>query len=289
MNPLLARLSAAGALAALAGWSALSQAQSPTRPQPPKKEAPKEREVRIAYDEMVHSETTGEGEARKVVLVDGETQVMADRAKWNTKTKVLEGTGNLLMTDPQADGTSEKAVVYWDKGKRLAVLTGNVTITVKPRRKDTQPPPGPPPAGPAPVVLEEDRARVKGDDEEDSPRRHPAVITCDKVEYRYARNQKHAVLTGNFKVVQKLKDKTRTLTARYAEWFGREERILLHGPVKWEDSEGNGGEAPGDVTVYTAENDERIIVPGKGTAILRVKEEDEEEAPPAPSAPSPVR
>src|SRR5437879_4869814 len=62
-----------------------------------------------------HFDRTDEGDGTGFVAVDKDTTVTADKAKWNNKTKIAEATGNLKMTDPQADATGEKGVVYFAK------------------------------------------------------------------------------------------------------------------------------------------------------------------------------
>lgn len=238
--------------------------------------------VDIKASPIEHNDATGLGQGRNVLVIDGETRIRGDEGKWNKKTKQAEATGNLLLTDPEADGTCEKGEIYWAKSKRLVILTGNVTITVKPKQEKTQQAPEKQPSGPAPIAIQNGKAQVQSapppdEDEENAPRKHPAVITCDKVEYQYAKDKKYGKLTGHFKVVQKLKDRTRTITAEHAEWFGLEERLVLHPPVKFEDSKGDSGQSEGIVQVFTKEGDERIIT--KEMALRIRVEEDEEERP----------
>ncbi len=78
-------------------------------------------------------------------------------------------------------------------------------------------------------------------------------------------------------MVQKLSDKTRTLTAQHAEWFGREEKIVLYPPVHFEDTKGSSGDATGEVEVFTKEGDERYITKQSGTIQFRVDDEDEDQ------------
>ncbi len=244
----------------------------------------------IKFESWEHNESTGESEFSKVLAVSDEgTTMHSDVWKLNEKTKTAKATGNLQMTDPQADATGKQADVYYAKGKRLLVLTGDVEILVKPKKDKGEPEPAP---GPAPVTVQDGKATLKdpnADDEESSgsARKHPATITCDKLEYEYAKNRKHALLTGNFKVVQKLSDHTRTLTAGKGEWFGLEDRLLLYPPVHVEDTKGlkefNTDES---VTVFVKEGDERVIAK-KGSGVYEVKDEpDDEEQPKKTEKPS---
>ena len=260
-------LSLAGALI---GYSASPQAKSGPTAAPKK-----ERTIQITADGARHNDATGIGSGKNFVIVDGETTVSGEDAKWNQKNRVAEAAGSLKMSDPQADATSKKAIIQYASSKRIVEMVDDVTITVRPKSRSASP------SGPAPVSIENGTARVKSA-EDDSPRRHPAVITCDRVEYHYARDKKYAKLTGNFKVVHKLKDLTRNVTAKSAEWFGNDDRILLHPPVHFQDTKGQIGDTDQPVTLYTTEGAERI----EATKLKLVfpVEDDEEEAPAKPAA-----
>lgn len=248
---------------------------------PADKPAAKQRTLQITGVGLVHSDATGLGEAKDVELVDGDTILKGDSAKWNMKTETAETIGHLLMTDPRADATGDKAEIQFGKSKRFVVLTGGVKITVKPKSEENAPAA---PNQPMPVEVKNGKA-VAGENagkEDDSVRKHPAVVTCDKAEYWYSKTKKYAILSGSFKVVQTLTDKTRTVTAHHAEWFGKEDKLVLHAPVHFEDTKGQKGDPVGDVVVYTAEGNEKLEVPGK--VILQIKldeDEDEEAAPPS--------
>ena len=197
--------------------------------------------------------------------------------------QIATATGNMSVTDKQADITGEKCVTHFAKSKRLAVVTGNVVIQVKPKKdKDA-------PAAPAPVSLNNGKATLQepspspGDEGASSARKNPATITCDKLEYQYAKDKKHALLTGNFKVVQKLADKTRTLTAEHAEWLGLEEKLILYPPVHAEDTKGMIADSMDIVTVLTKEGVEGISMK-KGTAVVVVPDDDDD----PPTKPTPA-
>jgi lipopolysaccharide export system protein LptA len=274
----------------LVAMAATRQSKPPAQPEQGKSasaaakpdEKQKQRDIVIQVASFIHSDSDGNGEGRNVVVVDGETTVRADTGKWNTESRVAVATGNLSMTDPEADGTSEKAEVYYAKSKKLLIMTGKVTITVKPKKKTDVPAPKAP-ARPAAVVLKDGKATVQPDSqaeddkEKEAPRRYPAVITCDRAEYQYDKKKKLGLLTGHFIVVQKLPDKTRTLTAERAEWYGLEERIVLHPPVHFEDTKGNSGDSKDVMVVYTKEGDDRVE--GKATVIHFKVEADEEDEP----------
>ena len=81
----------------------------------------------------------------------------------------------------------------------------------------------------------------------------------------------------HFKVVQKLSDKTRTLTANHAEWFGLEDKVVLHGPVHVEDTKGLKADTKDEVVLFVKEGQERMLMKG-GTATLPQDDDDEKPA-----------
>lgn len=276
----------ATALLALTAYAAWSQDKNAPKPSA-QKSAPRTWNIEAAAARF--NDATGIGEARQVVVNDPEegTVLHADLWQWNTKTKTAKATGGLLLSDPQAEVTGERADIDYARAKRIAVLTGKVRITIKSKRSVEEAPPTAPPA-PAPVTLQNGQATAQtppaeeGEDSLREARRHPTVVTCDKVEYHYARNKRYALLTGNFKAVQQLPDKTRTLTAKQAEWFGLEDRLVLRGPVHVEDTKGMKGDTPDDVVVYTKEGEERMEMKGKFSGVYPVEEEEDEVAPSPP-------
>lgn len=283
-------------LLALAAYAALPQTKGGARTAPatepsqtaasgkPKGDRPKRQVWNIEYEELVHNDASGEGEAKKVVATsEEETIIRSDLFRWNEKKKEAKATGNLQMSDPQADATATTADIFYAKAKKLIVLTGNVRIVLKPKRKETEDTT----TGSAPPTAQGGKAAAQPkesaeDETTGSARRFPIDITCDKVEYQYAKEKKQAILTGNFRAVQKVDGVTRTITAAYAEWFGNEDRVLLHGPVRFEDTKGRITETKVDVTIFTKEGNERLSVPGPGTAQFPAEEEEEEQktAPP---------
>jgi len=266
---------------ALTAFGAQNIAAPPIVP-PPASTKDDTREIEITFEDWSHNEKTGLSEYKKAVIVDGDTTINSDTAQINRKTKTAFVTGNLRISDPQADVTGEKADVSYAKSKRLAVMTGKVHIILKPKSQKAE-------VAPATIKVDNGKAVVDGEaDDANSAtvtRKQPAEVDCDKVEYEYAKAKKHALLTGSFKVTQKLSDRTRTLTAVKAEWFGNEERLVLTAPVHMEDTKGTKADSNHDVTLYTKEGEERLKMgPGKMT----VPVEDEDQASPAPGANAPV-
>lgn len=222
-----------------------------------------------------------------VATSDQDTVIRADRFAWNDKTKIAHATGNLHMSDDRTEGTADRVDIEYQRDKRLMVLTGNVKLTLKPKKSGEATSADKENAGQGgasskSTATDSQTVAGSGDTSDESAhlRDYPIEVTCDRVEYEYARDKRHAVLTGNFRAVQKLKDYTRTLLAERAEWFGREERVVLKGPVKLEDTKGRKGESPEDVEVFTREGKEGIRLK-KGVYSMPVEENEGPSASPA--------
>lgn len=278
---------AVGTVSAFAAWP---QAQGPAKESKPAAQKDPPRILHIEAEEVTHNDTTGLGRASKVTVTVDDTVMRADVFTWNDKARTGEATGNLSLNDPQADATGDKILLYYAKSRRLMILSGNVQIILKPK-EETSANSGAgsgnaaPTIGPAPVKVENGKASVQTEPEEESRtgevRKYPITVTCDKVEYQYAKDKKQAKLTGNFKAVQKLKDNTRTLTAEWAEWFGLEDRVVLHPPVHVEDTKGMKADTKEAVTLFTKEGAESIRLQ-KSVITMPVEEEEEEKEPAKP-------
>jgi hypothetical protein len=167
-------------------------------------------------------------------------------------------------------------------------------ITVKPRESQA------PPAGdpqPAPVAVADGKATVtekaaKEDEEEGGRarlRRYPVVVRCARAEYLYARDRKRGTLSGGIDAVQTLPDNERRLAAPSAEWFGLEDRLVLKGPVRFEDRKGRKAETEQDVEVLTKEGAEGVRM-RQSRYWVPVDDEPVPAGKPAPGeAPAPVR
>jgi lipopolysaccharide export system protein LptA len=279
------------AVVPLAWLCALVTAQQPVAPAKPPAAKPAAREETkvtwdVRFDKLDHNDSTGEGSATKVVATSGEGSVIvADLWRWNDKTKIAFASGNLNLTDEELDATAQSAEIHYKRAERLMILSGSVKLILKPKKQEPAP-------APAAVKVEGGKATVepradaqKEDDEEPSARSHPIEILCDRVEYRYARDRKEAKLTGSFRAVQRMKENTRTLEALFAEFFGKDDRIVLYPPVRFEDAKGRKGETEKPLVLSTKEGAESLtLTQGKVTFTV----EEEEEAPPAkPGAPKP--
>jgi hypothetical protein len=260
----------------------------PTAPPTTGGAKPAARTMEVQGENFVHSDATGQGSAENVVVTDPDGGVITARQwTWNDRTKVAHASGNLRMTDEQMEATASAAEVRYAKSVRLLVLTGSVRVTLKPKPEPASAG-GAAPVGPAPVVIADGKVTVEPANPVQEPsgpeaRRYPIEVHCDRVEYRYAKDVKHAVLTGTFTAIQQLPDTTRKVTAKLAEWFGNENRVLLRAPVHFEDTRGRRGDTDEDAELSTKKGAESIRMK-KGRFTIRT-DEDTETAPQA-SAPS---
>ncbi len=268
----------------------------------------KQRKLHIDYDELIADESNSYRDFKKATItdVDEGTVFKSDVLHVVDKpgagktagpdSQTATATGNLNVDDKQAHIVGDKAVIYFAKSKRIVVVTDNVVIDVKPK-KDKDPSKAQSSATPQNKTTEGNPAKstavnngqkpastadTNSDDGPGSAKKFPSKITCDKVEYEYAKTVKHAVLTGHFKAVQTLKDKTRTLTAEHAEWFGLEERVRLFPPVHVEDSKGMKADSEYEMDVFTKEGEEKLNMK-KGMGEFLIDDDDEPADPKKPT------
>jgi lipopolysaccharide assembly outer membrane protein LptD (OstA) len=240
------------------GIRAIPQAAKPAPAAVPSVKPAPTRELYIQFISAEEDEKAGLMTYQSAIVKDGDEVIKADKAVVHLKTKVIDATGNLNISDPQADATGDSAKVYYARDKRLAVLLGHVRIVLKPEKKPE---------------AEQKTGGSVSDDNTASLRSQPSIIICDKMEYEFAKDKKHATLTGNFKVTQQLTDRTRTLTADHAEWFGLEDKVTLYPPVHLEDTRGMKGDTEEPVTIITTGGQD-IIKLGKGSATIPVQEDE---------------
>jgi len=219
--------------------------------QQPPKEEPKYTEIKYSADK---SSYRWEGEDRVLVLkgavkfVQGDTVLLADTVDYRESTRTAKAFGNLKIYDEQSTVTGEACLV--DFKEKKGTLTGDARLVARPNPKSKK---------------------------LDSEWKDEITITCDKIEYFY--KDKKAVVSSPLKMVQK----TRTITADSATYFGREEVVHLAGNVKGNDSKDRHSFSAPKVVISLKDNDEWIEAE-KATGTFYVKDEAEEEEPaPAPA------
>lgn len=262
----------------------------------PTAKAKKSRQVTVSFksfEELQSKIRKGQG----LKVVDGDTKFQADQAVQDIATNTVQATGNLQMDDVKYYATGDKADI--EMKPRHAVITGHVIIITKPSTKDGDKPADKPdqpadkstekpkektvdnPSDKAAVKAVADPASTPPTDavaakpakEEKSlatEREKPATITCDKADVLYG--TKMVTLTGNLKIVQKITDGTRTLTADKAVYDANGEVMELTGNVFAVDEKGQELRVP-KMTLGLKQGDEWIKATEGGTMIII--EEDE--------------
>lgn len=229
----------------------------------PTVKAKKSRQVTVSFKSFEELQgKTRKGQGLKVV--DGDTRFQADQAVQDIATNTVIATGNLQMDDVKYSATGDKADI--EIKPRHAVITGHVVIVTKPSTKAAD--------KPAEKVVEKSTVEATKTSKDDkslaTERQKPATITCDKADVLYG--TKMVTLTGNLKIVQKITDGTRTLTATKAIYDVNGEVMDLVGNVYAVDEKGQELHVP-SMTLGLKEGDEWIKATEGGTMVII--EEDE--------------
>ncbi len=249
----------------------------------------KEKWVQIDAEDWKDDAATGIGSGHHVRWVEDDRTITGDTLQYNRKKKLVDAEGHLVLDDSEYHVTGTKATV--DNGeKKLAVVTGDVVVVIKPK------PPKAPPAGTASAT----RTAKNGpqpppsDGEEDtaSTRRRGGTVTCDRIDDYY--RKKLVLMHGHLVFKQRFTDSDgkeveRTATAEHAEYDGDHELLTLFAPVDVHDSQGQEYHFDGNVTVGTREGAETIASTGKAHAKMLVKEEEEENQEPNKPAAKPAQ
>ena len=203
---------------------------------------------------------------------DGDIIIRAPKMEVNKKTDVLTATGRVQYFGTKANLIADKVVVY--RKEKRAVLTGNVTMLVKPKEKQEEPatetelsplPPAVPESisstrPPAP----DDTAAKKQEDEIRSTknlRQYPMIVLAPSIEYWYKKGERHAIITGNPQARQELPDNGwRYVWANNAKYDGEGELLSLFSLPKKR-----------DVIMKNSVGDELYAASG----ILSTKEDDD--------------
>lgn len=217
----------------------------------------KEKWATLDMNNWKHDEDTGVDTGDDFIYKQDDMTVTGQKAKYNDKLKLLEAEGNLVLDDPKHHVTGGKARVDNTKTK-LATFTENVIIVIKPKE-------------PKPGETQDNKAKE---------RNQGLTITCDYVDDYF--KKEYTILKGHVIFKQRItkKDGTtleRTLTAEHAEYWGKEDRLLLFSPVAAEDSDGQTMKFEKDVTVGTKEGAETLKTDGRVIIHSKVKEEEEDE------------
>lgn len=146
---------------------------------------------------------------------DGEVIIKAPKVERNVKTDVVTATGRVLYFGKEANVVCDKVTIY--RKEKRAVLEGNVTMLLKPKDQQklevAEIPPFRPMvpetvAGGRPPAPSNDDQR-KREEELRSPksvRKYPISVLATRIEYWYAKGNRHAVITGSPQARQDLPD-----------------------------------------------------------------------------------
>lgn len=263
-------LASALALSALTGSAPRLAGQNPpTKPERAAGETPSRVPTkfgRLLVKNWKHFEKTQTGTGRAFRYTEEEMTMTGDQLRYDEKQSLYWAEGNLVLENPEQRITAKKAEVENNK-KKLAILTENVVIVLKPKEKKTEP-------GAAPAKEADASQQVEGQE----ARSAGVTITCDRVDHYYKKKQ--TVLTGNLVFKQRIQREDgkmveRTLTAQRAEYDGKEEKMKLFKPVAGKDSEGREIKFGSDVLVGTKEGEETLETEGESDLITPINEEEE--------------
>ncbi|MCW3054210.1 MAG: hypothetical protein JWN14_3380 [Chthonomonadales bacterium] len=199
----------------------------------------------LAMDDTDLNEKSSLSKGKNFVYTEGDMKFTGMAAVYNKKSQELDAQGSLVLDDPKHHVTGDKSHV--DTTKKLAVLTGNIVITLKPAPPD--------PNAPANQDAEKER-------------KYPVIITCDRAEDSYKKD--FIVLNGHLIFKQTIvkddgKMVERTLTAEHAEYDGKANKLHLFQPVKAHDTEDQQTDFEKDVFVGTKEGETSLTSPGRST------------------------
>lgn len=222
----------------------------------------------LVMDNPVYDEKTRTISGANFVYTEGDLRVTGSRAQYNNASHILIAEGNLVLEDPKYRITGDRAEVNHARDQKIAVITGNVQIVIKPKE---------PPSDPG-NASNEDLSEA---------RRAGGVIRCDRVETRY--KSEFSRLSGNLVFRQTITRNgrriERTLTAQRAEYDGKAEKLTLFPPVKGHDTDGQRMEFDDVVHVGTKEGAE-TLESRRGKFLFLIEEEDEGAKPPSPEKPA---
>ncbi len=242
-----------------------------------------------AVDPNVNNKT-GITTGRDFTYKEEDTVVTGRKVRQDRNIKHLFGEGELVLDNLKQHVVGDKADVDYGK-KGLAIITGSVIITIKPKQETIAPADGTlttPPVSPPQEVKKENKEDVS------SARGRGVVITCDRVESLYRKKQ--AKIYGKeVRFTQKLTkpdgtEVERVVIAEHAEYDGKKDILILFAPVKATDTDGQVMNFSENVIVGTKEGNEALESKGRVTGIVKIdKEEDDTEEKPTPPQNKPPR
>ncbi len=246
-----------------------------------------------------YSEKTGEHTGTNFVYKEEDTTVTGAKLRYNDKKDILDAEGSLTLEDSKHTATGNKAHIENGK-KKLATITGNVVITLKPDPQESTAKSATTTVSPketapgtskidvktevktAPITPPTETDTSEGKNSVHKTRSEGGTVTCDTVEDYYRR--KFVIMRGHLVFKQKVKKKSgemveRTLTAEHAEYNGKKEEMELFAPVESHDTDGQELHFEKNVIVGTKEGEESLQSKGKVKFKVKVDESDDEPEP----------
>ncbi|MBX3119847.1 MAG: hypothetical protein KF784_12335 [Fimbriimonadaceae bacterium] len=138
----------------------------------------------------------------QVHATDGEIIVKAPKVELNKKTDVLTATGRVYYYSGQANLICDKAVIY--RKEKRAVLTGNVTMLIKPKDQEKLEETELKPFNPIvpdeikianPAAPKQDQGTPPAQDS-GTLRKYPVSVFAEKIEYWYGNGNRKANISG---------------------------------------------------------------------------------------------
>jgi lipopolysaccharide assembly outer membrane protein LptD (OstA) len=182
-----------------------------------------------------------------VVLTQGDTVLKANMVDYDEASQSAVAQGSPHVINPQNDLTGDTIQV--DFGKKAAVVKGNVKVISRPK-ETTQ-------------ATQTDKKSLK------DQWKDPMTLLCDQVEYFY--KAKRMVASGNLKIIQK----DRNAVAEQAVYTQKDEKVVLTGHVKCDDSKGQTFSSP-KVTISLKQGDDWLEAE-KVKATFKIKDDTDEE------------
>jgi lipopolysaccharide export system protein LptA len=227
---------------------------------------------------------------------DGDIILIAPTATLDRKTDILTATGRVKYFSGKANCIADKIVVY--RKEKRAVITGNVTMLVKPKSAESAKPTEDEIAPVVPILptsitatrpkATTSKESQKQKDEEirnaKNLREHPLSITAEKIEYWYKKGSRRALISGKPQARQELPEGAwRYGWAPNARYDGEAEVLYLTGAkskqeVVMKNSLGDLLEAE-SATLSTKENDDEYSYE-KGRLQMTTTDDDDD-IPPA--------
>ena len=144
---------------------------------------------------------------------DGDVIVKADKLERNKKTDVIVATGKVRYYSAKTNLICDKATIF--RGEKRAVLEGNVQAFIKPEDQqvlevvELQPvrpivPDEIAQARPSAPATGEQKQAEKEVRSTDNKRKYPVTVFATRIEYWYAKGNRHAIISGSPQARQEL-------------------------------------------------------------------------------------